>query len=287
MNVEAQNCLCPMFYSNLDETFEKHLLTGFLQIQSPEISYLDKPSVLACVSSQPVSVIVFKAPNGNSPQCLQTGCTNVSGYQAVQRNSSYFELTILDLQVKHAGKWGCSEDGANFVYDQLVVAENKTSCTITWDAATVRLNQMVSLIVIIQDYYCSDTSNVTLLIGTVRDLLTTVEAKPTNTSLSREINVTAEHLGNIKLEFSCSGSRIISCSGLKHIEIPRPDDRLPPDNPMQVIGAVVITFLVTICVVIILWVIVYKREKVRDCLARSRRVHSGHSDRGHDATMNT
>ncbi|XP_048242990.1 uncharacterized protein LOC124150134 [Haliotis rufescens] len=255
-----------------------HVADSTVEIQCPEESYLNEPSSLTCSTSQAFSNIIYKAPSGNSPQCSQTGCTPVSGFQAVPINSSCTQLTILKVQQRHAGQWGCADGDNNFVYSSLVVAERNPPCSITVDTCPVLLHEKISLTVTIQNYYCSIAFKVSLRVGSVRETLSTGVhvTGPTNITAVKEINMTKEHFGDVQLEIICQKSRTISCGGVTVLHVPDtsptpptpPTCPLPPGNRGQVTIAVVVTFFVTSFLCILLVVIVYKREELRDFMGR-------------------
>ncbi|XP_071095409.1 uncharacterized protein [Haliotis cracherodii] len=193
-----------------------HVADSTVQIQVPEESYLNELTTLTCSTSQAFSNIIYKAPFGNSPQCTVTACTSVSGFQAVPINSSCTELTILRVQQGHAGQWGCADADQNFVYSRLVVAEKKPPCSITVDTCPVLLYGKISVTVTIQNYYCSVASNVSLLVGSVRQTLSTAAqvTGPTDIIAIKEINMTKEHFGDVRLVLICQKSRTISCGGV-------------------------------------------------------------------------
>ncbi|XP_071095606.1 uncharacterized protein [Haliotis cracherodii] len=243
-----------------------HVADSTVEIQCPEESYLNEPTSLTCSTPQAYSNIIYKAPTGNSPQCSQTGCTPVSGFQAVPINSTCTQLTILSVQQRHAGQWGCADGDNNFVQSSLVVAERNPPCSITVDTCPVLLHENISLTVTIQNYYCSVASKVSLLVGSVRETLTDVNViDPTQITAVKEINMTKEHFGDVKLELMCQKSRTISCGGVTVLHVPDtsptpPKCPLPPDNTEQITIAVVVTFIVTSFLCILLGVIVFKRE---------------------------
>ncbi|XP_071095603.1 uncharacterized protein [Haliotis cracherodii] len=252
----------------------KHVADSTVEIQCPVESYLNETTSLTCSTSQAYSNIIYKAPTGNSPQCSQTGCTPVSGFQADIINSSCTQLTILSVQQRHAGQWGCADGDNNFEYSKLVVAEKNATCSITVDTCPVLLHGKISLTVTIQNYYCSVASNVSLLVGSIRETLSTAlhVTCPTNITSTKEINMTKAHFGNVQLELICKGKETIFCEGITsfpgHTPPTPPKCPLPQDNREQIAIAVVGTFFVTSFLCILLGVIVFKREELRDFIGR-------------------
>ncbi|XP_048242981.1 uncharacterized protein LOC124150137 [Haliotis rufescens] len=197
---------------------------SLVQIHVPEESYLNEPTSLTCSTSQAFSTIIYKAPSGNSPQCSQTGCTPVSGFQADIINSTCTQLRILRVQLRHAGPWGCADGDNNFVYRSLVVAEKNPPCSITVDTCPVLLHEKISLTVTIQNYYCSKDFNVSLRVGSVQETLSTAVhvTGPTDSTAIKEINMTKAHFGDVQLELICQKSRTISCGGVTFLHGCRP-----------------------------------------------------------------
>ncbi|XP_071094516.1 uncharacterized protein [Haliotis cracherodii] len=176
-------------------------------IHCPDIAFLGTSARLTCSTPVDFFTTSYSCPCGLAPQCqAESGCTNVSGYNASIVNQTQTELTIISVQPQHAGNWSCVD---RYCYENpfchLVVAKiPSVNITSDVDADSVNLGDRISLTVDIRDYHCSDTYNLTLQVGSV----TYTSGTGRNATIKYlpkivPINVTQTHFGDVKLVFAC------------------------------------------------------------------------------------
>ncbi|XP_067674262.1 uncharacterized protein [Haliotis asinina] len=182
--------------------------TGSTVINCPNIAFLDTTTRIACSTSVNFTTTIYTCPCGSEQHCSQSGCVNQStlGFNASIVNRTQTELTIPRAQPRHTGNWACSDrqtDGKSFCN---LVLTKIPSVTITSDvdADSVNLEDRVSLIVDIEDYYCSGPFSLTLQVGS--EIYKPVSGRNNanrNLTTTTHINVTQTHFGDVKLVFVC------------------------------------------------------------------------------------
>ncbi|XP_071095017.1 uncharacterized protein [Haliotis cracherodii] len=175
-------------------------------IHCPDIAYLSTSAEITCSTSVNFNNTIYDCPCGAASQCPVTGCTNVSGFNARIVNNNQTELTIINVQPKHAGNWSCSDGNSpqNSFCHLFVAKIPSVNITSDVDADSVNLGDRISLTVDIRDYHCSDAYSLTLQIGSATYTCETGwNATIENLTETVPINVTQIHFGDVKLMFVC------------------------------------------------------------------------------------
>ncbi|XP_048254116.1 uncharacterized protein LOC124149688 isoform X2 [Haliotis rufescens] len=179
-------------------TLLPQLSQGAAELVCPEVGFLDSPANLSCSGTGRTHSYI-QPSGGIVTTCNMTTATCIPDVMVTIPNSSYSVLTLPRVNQSHAGRWTCSI--WDYVTGCFMTVAKLPSCAILSNRSAEEVTVRV------QDYHCSDSTELYLKTGNVPGrLLNTSRINTIVDMIEITVNVTTSLVESKTLAFVCGNT---------------------------------------------------------------------------------